>query len=63
MALIRCVGLMILLIGASSAALAQSQYQINQPGTISFGNYTFVMGSCTYQLNGGTASVTGTGQR
>lgn len=42
--------------GVSPAARAQTYYPFDQPGTISFGNFNFTLGTCTYQLNNGAST-------
>src|SRR5664279_1573349 len=54
--LMRYAVLPLLMSIASPAAWAQTYYPINQPGTITFGNFTFTLGSCSYQLNNGGAT-------
>ena len=41
---------------APSAVWAQTYYPLNSPGTITFGNFNFTMGTCTYQLNNGSST-------
>ncbi len=54
--LIRCAVLSLLITVASSSAWAQTYYQLNQAGSITFGNTTFTLGSCGYQLNNGAST-------
>jgi hypothetical protein len=50
------LAVLVVSVGAASSAWAQTYYPFDMPGTISFGNFNFTLGTCTYRLNNGAST-------